>query len=148
MSSGIDHRVLSDPVFVATPVPVPVLVEPFVAVEFFKLDEERQCARFHVLFEILPNVLVVDVELVFQRIQLGIAEDLPPFAAQHGIAGLCHLPAIATLRRFLVCRRRRLGGRGHMILGADGAAGQCSKAERGRGKGDGMSSLFHLHSVR
>jgi hypothetical protein len=52
-----------------------------------------QRASLHEVVEVLLDGLVVDVELVFERVQLGILVDLPPFAAQHGVLRLRHLPA-------------------------------------------------------
>ena len=50
-------------------------------------------ARGHEVLEELLDVLVVDVELLFERIQFRIVVDLPPFAAQRGILGLGDRPA-------------------------------------------------------
>ena len=40
------------------------------------------------------GVLVVDVELVFERVQLGVVVDLPPLAVQHGILWGGDLPTV------------------------------------------------------
>ena len=44
--------------------------------------------RRHEILKEHFDVLVVDVKLLFKGIEFGIVEDLPPFAAQHGILGL------------------------------------------------------------
>ena len=41
-----------------------------------------------------PQVLIADSELLFQGVQLGIAEELPPVAANSLVAGLRGLPPI------------------------------------------------------
>src|SRR5208337_4013074 len=46
------------------------------------------CASGHEVFEGYFDVLVVDVQLFFESIKLGIVEDLPPLAAEHGIRRL------------------------------------------------------------
>ena len=41
----------------------------------------------------LQHVLVGDVDLLFEGIERGVVEDLPPLAAEHSVAGLRFLPA-------------------------------------------------------
>jgi hypothetical protein len=60
------------------------------------------------------QVLIANGELLFQGVQLGIAEKLPPVAANGLVAGLRGLPPVALLEGG---RRRFFEGRG------DGAVG-------------------------
>jgi hypothetical protein len=83
----------------------------------------------------LLDVLVIDIELFFERVQFGILENLPPFAAQHALVRLGHLPALGFLEmggRFLVGRSRRRRGR-RMIFRADRATTQ-RQHQRGGGR--------------
>ena len=41
----------------------------------------------------LQHVLVGDVHLLFEGIERGVVEDLPPLAAEHSVAGLRFFPA-------------------------------------------------------
>ena len=92
----------------------------------------------HVVLEIFFDVLVVDVELLFQRIQLGLVEDLPPVAADHRVLRAGHLPALGVLevdRRLFVVGRGDCRRRGRMIRRPDAAAAeQDEQTERAGGK--------------
>ena len=69
----------------------------------------------HVVLEVLLDVLVVDVELVFEGVQLGLVENLPPVAAEHRVLGAGDLPAGLVLEvdgGFLVVGSGGLGRRG------------------------------------
>ena len=53
----------------------------------------------HEILEVLRDVLVIDVQLIFERVELGFVEHLPPFpfsTASCGCAG-CHVPGGAAL---------------------------------------------------
>jgi len=95
------------------------------------LGDER--AGFHEIFEELLDVLVVDVELVFESVQFGVIVDFPPFAVEHGVLRLRDLPLAGRRilgRQFFVRGRRRLnGGGGLMVFGADHAAGEQNGRE-------------------
>ena len=52
----------------------------------------NQRASGHEILEKLFNVLIVDIQLFFKAIQLGIVENLPPFAAQHRVLRLRYFP--------------------------------------------------------
>ncbi len=82
----------------------------------------------------LLDVLVIDIELLFQGVEFGILEDLPPFAAEHAFVGLRHLPPFGLLemRRRLLVGRRRWRRRRWMILGADGASAERDDERRRR----------------
>ena len=83
-------------------------------------------ASFHEVLEILFDVLVVNIQLLFESVQFGIVEDLPPLAAQLGIRGLRHRPASSFFElvgRFLVDGRGRLRS-GRMVFRPDHAARQ------------------------
>src|ERR1700746_658971 len=92
------------------------------------------CTCRHVILEEQLDVLIIDIELPFEGVQLGIMETLPPFSSQHRIPWLRYLPSFRFLelcRRFLVHRRSLRGG--GMILGADRASGKSqSKNSRSR----------------
>src|SRR6266852_5271189 len=91
----------------------------------------------HEVLEELLDVLIIDVQQFFKSVQLGILEDLPPFAANHRVRRLRYLPAVRFLKlrgRFLVNRGRRSNRR--MILGADRATHQCEE-EGSRQEGGG-----------
>src|SRR5580698_1082222 len=53
------------------------------------------------------EALVRDIDLLFQRVELRILIDFPPFSAQRLICRLCWFP---VLRRLLVIRWHRCGG--------------------------------------
>src|SRR5882757_11201566 len=46
----------------------------------------------HEILEELRNVLIVDVQLLFERVELRLTEHLPPFPFQGGVLRLCRLP--------------------------------------------------------
>jgi hypothetical protein len=46
----------------------------------------------------LLDVLIIDVELAFQVVQLGIIEDRPPVPANFGVGRLSHCPISVVLR--------------------------------------------------
>ena len=54
-------------------------------------------ARLHEVFERDFDVLVVDIELLFQRVQFRLIEDLPPVAANHGILRAGDFPAVRVI---------------------------------------------------
>ena len=90
----------------------------------------------------LLDVLVVDVELLFERIQLGIVVDLPPLAVQHRILRLRDLPAVGVLETAsaILCRQAAAPAQwpaGVWYFGPDPAAGQ----KQGRGDGGIDSEL-------
>ncbi len=60
----------------------------------------------HEVLEKLRNVLVVDIQLVFEVVELGLPEHLPPLALERGILRLRRLPG--TLVGALVSRGRAL----------------------------------------
>ena len=106
-------------------------------------------ASGHEVLEELLDVLVVDVELLFEGVQFRIAVDLPPFAAQRSILRLSHGPAAEATKGRVGrrgCRRRRgflrnVRGRffvvgrglcrGCVILGTDHTSGEHAREHRG-----------------
>src|SRR5215469_13394452 len=46
------------------------------------------------------NILVGNADLLFERVQFRISEDLPPLAAQLGVLWLGHLPTVHFLQIF------------------------------------------------
>ena len=42
-------------------------------------------ARRHEVLEILRDVLVIDIQLFFERVELRLIEHLPPFAFEHRV---------------------------------------------------------------
>ncbi len=71
-----------------------------------RLGDQR--AGFHEILKILFDVLVVDVEFFFQRVQIRVVENLPPLPAKRGILRAGNLPALGILeihRGFLIVRR-------------------------------------------
>ena len=78
------------------------------------------------------HVLVGDGDLLFERVQIGIAEDLPPFAAQYAVVGLRLLPALR--RRFLEGLRHG-GGEGADTADLNAAGAEQNRTgERGEGQ--------------
>src|SRR5580704_682861 len=79
---------------------------------------------FHKVLEELFDVLVVDIELLFEIVQLGIIEDFPPLTAQCGIRRLGDSPTsvIRRLRPRLLISRCRCLRRWRMIFWADYAS--------------------------
>jgi hypothetical protein len=59
--------------------------------------QEALAARVHEVLEELFDVLVVNIELFFERIQIGIIEDPPPFAPQHGFSRPGDVPTFRVL---------------------------------------------------
>src|ERR1700736_5298035 len=49
-------------------------------------------AGCHEILKKLRNVLIVDVQLIFERVELRLAEGLPPFPFKCGVLWLCGLP--------------------------------------------------------
>src|SRR3984957_7176497 len=49
--------------------------------EVLRAGFPHQGARFHEVFERLLDVLIVDVELIFEGVEFRIVESFPPFAA-------------------------------------------------------------------
>jgi len=77
------------------------------------------------------DILVIDIELIFERIQFRIAVDLPPIAAKSCILGLCDAPfsGFFNLRgRFFVYLRRSCHGR--KIPCPTSQSGSTHKAQR------------------
>ena len=82
------------------------------------------------------DVLVGNVDLLFERVQLGIAKNFPPLAMKSGVLGLRDLPAVHFLEvvgsdLFERCRHLR---RGAIVFRADIAALEeyCAAKKRGR----------------
>ena len=78
------------------------------------------------------NVLVRNIDLLFQRIQLRIVENLPPFTAKRIVSGLRLFPAFGIFeigqREFLVCRRGLCGR--CMVRRADHAPCKEARCQR------------------
>src|SRR5882724_10694656 len=70
-------------------------------------------AGCHEILEELRNVLIVDVQLLFERVELRLTEHLPPFPLQCGVLRLCRLPCAR------VCAG--VGGRGALLEGRGSA---------------------------
>src|SRR5262249_53112352 len=94
----------------------------------------------------LRDVLVVDVDLLLERVQERIVEDLPPFPLALLVSGRGRLPDFRrsggiSLRRGLFEGRRnlRLGTR---VIRHDGAAGGRSEQEK-----QGRRSTRSRHSA-
>ena len=93
-------------------------------------------ARRHEAGKGSRNVLVGNIDLLFERVQLGIAKNLPPVAMESAVLGLCHFPAVHFLEIVgsdLFERRRHLR-RGAIVFRSDIAALQeyCAAKKRGR----------------
>ena len=80
-----------------------------------------QCPRLPELGFRLLDILVIDVDHLFQTVQFRIAENLPPLALEQGIAGSGHLPLVVA-GHFLKGHRR--GRHGPLVFGADGTTGR------------------------
>ncbi len=52
----------------------------------------------HEIVKSRGDVLIGDADLFFERVQLGIVEDFPPFAVQRRVLRLSDLPAVHVLR--------------------------------------------------
>jgi hypothetical protein len=57
----------------------------------------HQGARFHKVLECLADILVVDVELIFESIQFRFIVDLPPFTAKSRVLRLRNGPSVSLL---------------------------------------------------
>ena len=66
----------------------------------------HQCPRLLELRFRRFQILIGNIDLLFQRVQLRVLKNLPPFALGNLIAGLRRLP---VRRDFFVCGRRRHG---------------------------------------
>jgi len=97
-----------------------------------------QSAGSHEILVGLLDVFVVDVELVFEGIEFGVVVNLPPFAVEHGVAGLGGAPRARILRfrrDFFIGEWRGLHrGSWGVVLGADHAAYKQDSACGGDGK--------------
>ena len=92
------------------------------------------------------DVLVGNIDLLFQRIQLGIAENLPPIAMKRGVLRLRDFPAVHFLEivgsDFLErCRHSRDGGA--IVFRADVAALQKDRAAKKRGRNTHLVRCLH-----
>jgi len=83
------------------------------------------------------NVLVRNIDLLLQGIQLGVIEDLPPLALEHGIVRVGGLPCRrGSTGRSLHCRRGALFvSRRHIdcrlvVLGSHDATGQAKRRQQ------------------
>src|SRR5208283_501708 len=82
--------------------------------EVLRASLTHQRTRRHEIGERRGDVLIGNVDLLFERIQLRIAENLPPLAMQGAVLWLRNFPAIHLLeivRSDLFERPRSLGGR-------------------------------------
>ena len=61
----------------------------------------HQGSRLHKVLKGLADILVVDIELIFERIQFRLIVDLPPLAAKSRILGLRDGPSVRLLE---LCR--------------------------------------------
>ena len=91
----------------------------------------HQCPRLLELRFRRLQILIGDIYLLFQRIQLRVLKNLPPFSLGNLIAGLRRLP---IRRDLFVCRRRRHGRL--RIARANGAAAEKQTSEDGRQASD------------
>ena len=85
----------------------------------------HQGTSLHKVLEGLADILVVDVELIFKRIQFRLIVNLPPLSAKSRVLRLRDGPSIGLIelrRRLLEGRRRR--HRGRKILRPDIASCQ------------------------
>jgi len=87
----------------------------------------------HEVLEVLRDVLIVNVELLFKRVQFGLVEGFPPLALEDGILRLRGRPR--ARRRVVVGRRSGFfegGWSGHLgcnVLWPDIAAGEGREAQ-------------------
>src|SRR5215472_3939372 len=81
-------------------------------------DDGHLVAGGEVVFRSLLERLVVGGDALFKVVELGVAEDLPPFAAQHSVGGIGGVPRASGGigwrydrggAGFLVGRRCRVG---------------------------------------
>ena len=91
----------------------------------------------------LQHVLVGDVHLLFEGIERGVVENLPPLAAQHSVAGLRFLPAGG--RRFLVVRRH---GGGRALIGGDFEAGGGEDGQEAEGEKKRRPSFARIDRLK
>ncbi len=137
---GVAHRVLVRPVFAVEELVrleelLDRLHEGFSVIcgQYWERASAISGAGFHVLLKVLLDVLVVDVELIFERIQLRLVEDLPPVAAQHGILRTGDLPAVLILevdRGFLVIGGGHLGWRGSDGISVPHYSRRCAASSK------------------
>ena len=100
----------------------------------------HQGAGRHEVSERSGDVLIGYVDLLFKRVQLGIAKNLPPLAVESAVLWLRDFPAIHFLKivgsNFFISSRRL--HRGAIVFRADNAALQeqeedeCAAEQRGR----------------
>ena len=57
----------------------------------------NQGTRRHQILKIFLNVLVVDIQLIFQRVEFRIVKDRPPLTAWDRLLGIRHLPPLGIL---------------------------------------------------
>ncbi len=104
----------------------------------------HQRARLHVVLEGHPDVLVVDLELRFERVQLRFPVDLPPCAAVRPVLWLRGVPADTAPGRdgsLLEGRRRR--HRGGDVGRPDVAPRETQAKHRDREPGWECESVWH-----
>ncbi len=93
--------------------------------------------RRHVVRERLLDRLVVDNDLLFEGVQLGVAEQLPPFPSEHRVLRIGGAPAVrlrlgAAGLVLLVLRRSRLRQRRALVGRTDVAAAGGQRRDQKR----------------
>ena len=106
--------------------------------EILRPSFPHQGTRRHEISEGSGDVLIGNVDLLFERVQLGIAENLPPLAMESAILRLRDFPAVHLLeivRSDFFISPRRLH-RGAIVFRTDNTALQeeeeCDREQRGR----------------